>query len=101
MRYEIDLQNVRTREAFHDRIVQALPCPAFYGRNLDALYDILTEQNGQNEKNEETGIEELIFYNMTDLLRHMPDYGAALKALCAEAMEQCPGLRIRFAEDAD
>lgn len=95
MRYEIDLQNVRTREAFHDRIVQSLPCPAFYGRNLDAFYDILTGQNGQNR------IEELIFYNMADFLRHMPDYGAALKALCTEAMEQCPGLRISFAEDID
>lgn len=92
MRYEIDLHNISTREAFHDRVVQSLPCPAFYGRNLDALYDILTGENG---------IEELIFYNMEEFLRVMPDYGAALKTLCAEAMEQCPGLRISYAEALD
>lgn len=90
MRYEIDLQDVRTRAAFHDRIVQTLPCPAFYGRNLDAFYDILT---GQPE------IEELVFCHMEDFLRDMPDYGAALRALCAEAVEQCPGLRISYMEN--
>ncbi len=89
MRYEIDLQNVGTREAFHDLIVQTLPCPAFYGRNLDAFYDVLTGQYG---------IGELTFYNMEDFMRNLPDYGAALRALCAEAVEQCPGLLISFTE---
>ena len=92
MRYEIDFHNISTREAFHYRMVQSLPCPAFYGRNLDALYDILTGENG---------IEELIFYHMEELMRDMPDYGAAVKTLCAEAMEQCPGLQISYAEALD
>lgn len=90
MRYEIDLQNVRTREMFHDRIEQAVPCPEFYGRNLDAFYDLLTGENS---------IEELIFYNVEEFLRDMPDYGAALKALCTEAAKQRPGLRIRFGRE--
>lgn len=43
MRYEIDLEGVRMRGQFHDRVQEAFPCPSWYGRNLDALYDVLTE----------------------------------------------------------
>ena len=31
-----------TRDALHDDLVQALSLPAHYGRNLDALWDVLT-----------------------------------------------------------
>lgn len=92
MRYEIDLRDVRTREAFHDRIEQTVPCPVYYGRNLDAFYDVLTERGG---------IGELVFRHMEEFRREMPAYGAALQALCAEAVEQCPGLRISYAEESD
>ena len=30
-------------EAVHDRFAQALPLPEWYGRNLDALFDCLTD----------------------------------------------------------
>ena len=32
------------REAVHDYLAQALGFPSWYGRNLDALYDVLTER---------------------------------------------------------
>lgn len=31
------------REELHDYLQEMLPLPAYYGRNLDALYDCLTE----------------------------------------------------------
>ena len=31
------------REQLHDYLQEMLPLPAYYGRNLDALYDCLTE----------------------------------------------------------
>ena len=40
--YNIDLRGVCSREELHDRIEEELPVPGWYGRNLDALYDILT-----------------------------------------------------------
>ncbi len=41
--YRIDCSRLTDREAAHDHLAQALELPAYYGRNLDALYDCLTE----------------------------------------------------------
>lgn len=87
MRYEIDLQDVRSREQFHDRIQEILPCPPYYGRNLDALYDMLTEQSGEWE---------LVFRNYDDFAHDTPGYANTLKTLCGEVMAECPNLTISF-----
>lgn len=87
MKYEIDLRGVRSREQFHDRVAKVIPCPSCYGRNLDALYDVLTER---------CEAWELVFQNYGEYVRDMPGYAAALKELCEEAMEECPNLRIVF-----
>lgn len=87
MRYEIDLRDVRTREQFHDRIQETLSCPAHYGRNLDALYDVLTESCGERE---------LVFRNYENFSRDMPGYGAILRELCGDAMEECKDLQVLF-----
>ena len=42
--YIIDFDGVQTEEDVQDRVVESLPLPDYYGRNLDALYDVLTEQ---------------------------------------------------------
>lgn len=42
MRAEIDGQNINSDADFHAAISSALPFPAFYGKNLDALWDVLT-----------------------------------------------------------
>ena len=41
--YRIDIRDVRTRDELHSKIAEVLPLPEYYGRNLDALFDILTE----------------------------------------------------------
>ncbi|MCR5621733.1 MAG: barstar family protein [Treponema sp.] len=41
--YTIDLSDVHDKEALHNKLAQNLPLPDYYGRNLDALYDCLTE----------------------------------------------------------
>jgi len=41
--YIIDLEGVASEEDVQDRIAEALPLPDYYGGNLDALYDVLTE----------------------------------------------------------
>ena len=42
---KLDASNVTTRSALHDLFAQTLSLPEWYGRNLDALHDCLTEQS--------------------------------------------------------
>jgi len=39
----LDGLEIETVEQVHDRFAQALDLPEYYGRNLDALFDCLTE----------------------------------------------------------
>ena len=40
---QLDCEKLRERDSAHDHLAQVLDLPAYYGRNLDALYDCLTE----------------------------------------------------------
>ena len=40
---DIVLDGVTGMEAIHEQLAQALQFPDFYGRNLDALYDCMTD----------------------------------------------------------
>ena len=41
--YRIDCRELSSRAAAHDCFARVFALPVFYGRNLDALYDALTE----------------------------------------------------------
>ena len=85
--FYIDLNRAVSRDSFQDRITAELPVPDHYGRNLDALYDILTEMGaGWN----------LIFYGSSALKDREPKYFATVLRLCDEACAETPGLKIRF-----
>ena len=87
--YIIDLRGVYSREELHDRIEEELPVPGWYGRNLDALYDILTEPD--------YGGECLIrFKGCRDLRESMPRYLAAMEPRCGASEEGNPGRTIRW-----
>ena len=43
MRYEIDLRGIESRGELHDLLEHTLQLPDYYGRNLDALRDVLSE----------------------------------------------------------
>ncbi len=42
MKYTINGAALTNRNAAHDEIVRALPVPEYYGRNLDALWDVVS-----------------------------------------------------------
>ena len=42
MTAQLDGRYMTTRENAHDHLAQQLALPSWYGRNLDALYDLLT-----------------------------------------------------------
>lgn len=43
MQYILDGSQMTTRETAHDHIAKQLRFPEYYGRNLDALYDCVTD----------------------------------------------------------
>ena len=47
MMAQLHLADLPDRAALHDLLAGALKLPDYYGRNLDALYDILTERGEQ------------------------------------------------------
>lgn len=60
--------------------VAALSLPEHYGRNLDAFYDVLTEYGG----------------NWKIVFKHAGAVARGLRAVCADAMAETPGLEIMF-----
>ena len=90
--YIIDLKEAKSKEELHERIQRALPLPNWYGGNLDALYDVLTDP----EFGEEC---EISFVGCRDLQDAMPKYYAALQRMCADACREKEGLIIRFYEE--
>lgn len=71
---------VRSREELHDALAQGLHLPAYYGRNLDALFDCLTERR------EETCLR---LRNAERL-----PYGEKLLRVLRDAAEENPSLRV-------
>lgn len=55
MRIVLDGRNIENRDDFFAAISRQIPLPDYFGSNLDALFDILSEQ-------EETVTIEIIFY---------------------------------------
>ncbi len=72
--YVIDCAEMTDRAAAHDYIAKALEFPDYYGKNLDALFDCLTEM----------GECSIVFKNL-DELEMLGDYSGALLAVFEEA----------------
>ena len=49
MQVQIDVSDVTSRQELHARIAAALDFPEWYGRNLDALHDCLTDLHEPTE----------------------------------------------------
>ncbi len=85
--FYIDLMNISSRDEFHDLLEKELPLPEYYGRNLDALADVLSE-SGQGW--------DIIFYNSAFFEEAEKSYFKKLQKLCSHMMEEISDMRIRF-----
>ncbi len=72
--YVLDCKNMRDRESTHTYIAEALGFPDYYGKNLDALFDCLTDM----------GECSILFTNLDDL-EMLGDYSGAMLAVFEEA----------------
>ena len=73
------------RVAVHNHLVERLQLPSYYGRNLDALYDVLTEIGTDTE---------LILEDPAAVVENLGKYGEALLSTMQEAAESNPHLTI-------
>ena len=80
-------REMSSRKAAHDHIAQQLSLPDYYGRNLDALYDLLTERS------EETL---LVVSESAAIIEALGDYGNALLDTLRDAALNTPSLDIQI-----
>lgn len=83
----IDGAAVEDRASLHTLLFEQLALPEWYGRNLDALYDCLTERR-----------EDTNFYlvNMETLRQTLGGYADAFWAVLTEAAEENPHIRLHW-----
>lgn len=86
----IDGEKMLNRRAAHDHLAEKLSLPDYYGRNLDALYDLLTEREGPVR---------LVVRHRGTILSWLGEYGAALCQTLEDADRANPGLEVLFPED--
>lgn len=83
----LDAANMTEKNAAHDYLKKALALPDYYGSNLDALYDCLTE----------LGVTEIQFVNLDAAGGYFPKVLSVFR----EAQENNPRLRIHYDLDFD
>lgn len=79
MTYELDGSVMTDRQAAHRHLKSALYLPEYYGNNLDALYDILTEWAGPAK---------IILKHADVMTATLGGYGDMLLSTLQEAAEQ-------------
>lgn len=85
--YTIDCAAIGSRAQLHSAFSRSLSFPAWYGNNLDALYDCLTELG------EDTT---LILTNWTLLDKALGRYAATTRSVLIQAMMNNPHLLVRL-----
>lgn len=75
---------MRTRAAAHDEIARALEFPPHYGRNLDALWDLLTTIEAR-----------VTLENPAPMLNALEAYGCKLLSAFFEAAQENADLQFR------
>ena len=82
---ELDGRAMTDRPAAHSHLAERLELPSWYGRNLDALYDVLTDISRETE---------LILRDPGAVAEQLGRYGEALLDTLREAAESNPNLTV-------
>lgn len=85
--FYLDLTGISTTDELQDYLVKELPLPEYYGRNLDALYDVLTEIGDDWN---------IIFYNVSGASESIGQYFDNIKRVCSDACLENHKLKVRF-----
>lgn len=83
----LDGHQMLTRKALHEHLKERFNLSEYYGENLDALWDELSER---------TEPMEILFYNADECVDELGQYGLSLLALLKELDQKNESLRLRF-----
>ena len=86
MTYELDGRLIKSREELHSRLAQQLPLPEYYGCNLDALWDALTEMAPCT----------IVVHDVCSLEEQLGDYAWQFIRTLADARREHPELEIKI-----
>ena len=86
--YLIDCEKLCERRAAHKYLAKTLEFPDYYGKNLDALFDCLTEKEACT-----------IRFQGAAELYHTGGYGAKILEVMRSAAEANPLLQMAIAEN--
>lgn len=81
----VDFTGLNTPQSVHHALFQALSFPEYYGNNLDALFDCLTELDEDVE---------IILHNFPALEASVGSWSEQLMRVFRCAAEENPGLHI-------
>ena len=84
-KHTIDCLSIHTREDLHAQLAAALSFPEWYGGNLDALHDCLTDIFTDTE---------LTLQNFSVIKERLGDYAARLLLVLHHATEENPHLTV-------
>ncbi|MDD5922521.1 MAG: barstar family protein [Eubacteriales bacterium] len=82
---QIDLKTVSSPEELHTLLSDKLGFPEYYGKNLDALYDCLTDLSGT-----------IVFTGTEHAEETLGRFFTAFRRVCRDAENSSPGLTILF-----
>ena len=83
----IDCAGIRDKASFHDTMESALAFPSWYGKNLDALHDCLTEVFTNTR---------ICFVNWHSLEETLGLYTVAIRRAMNHAAEENPCIEIVY-----
>lgn len=84
----LDGSLMSTREEAHGYLSRRLDLPDYCGKNLDALYDVLSADLPEPTR--------LVIYRREALAQSLGGYGAALLDALADAARENPRLQVVF-----
>ncbi len=88
MKFTIDLEAAESKEELHALLAESLPLPDYYGYNLDALYDVLTDGHAMWE---------IRFENSSECADNLGDYFESFRETVEDAVAQGAALRVEWA----
>ena len=84
MIFYLDGEKMLDRQGVHEHIKEVLGLPDYYGKNLDALYDVLNELCG-----------EVVIKNFHDMEENLGSYAGAVMKTFVDAAAVNPEMKVR------